>query len=105
MKIRWTGRLQALPRHILNEAGYHEFTDPNTDKLSYIMRLGREYHPRMHVYVKESADGGVFDIHLDQKKASYEGQTAHAGEYDGPLVQKEAERFQRWIAHYLDNGA
>lgn len=102
MKISWTGKLNALPRHILNEAGYHEFTDPNTDKVSYIMRLGREYYPRMHVYVnKHSEAGGQLDIHLDQKKASYEGHTAHSGEYDGPIVQEEAERLQRWLAYYL----
>lgn len=102
MKINWTGQLQKNPRQVLNDAGYHEFRDPNTDKISYIMRLGRDYYPRMHVYItKDSAEGGQLDIHLDQKKASYEGQRAHSGEYEGPLVREEAERLQRWFIYYL----
>lgn len=104
MIIAWNGQLQREPKHILQEAGYHEFIDPNTGKTSYIFRLGREYYPRMHVYINRYTDtGGEFDIHLDQKQASYEGQTAHAGEYDGPVVQEEAERLQRWIIHYVVN--
>jgi hypothetical protein len=29
---------------------------------------------------------------MDMKKASYEGTTAHSGEYEGELVEREAQR-------------
>jgi len=31
-------------------------------------------------------------LHLDEKKPSYEGFTAHAGQYDGPLIETERDR-------------
>lgn len=101
MNIPWQGQLLTQPRLLLEEAGYHEFRDPNTDKISYVMRLRGGFYPRYHVYInKQSEAGGVFSLHLDQKKASYEGQRAHSGEYDGPLVEEEAARLTRWIQHY-----
>jgi hypothetical protein len=38
-----------------------------------------------------------FDVHIDQKQHSEEGQTAHAGEYDGKNVEEEANRIARWV--------
>lgn len=102
MKIPWKGRLQKHPKFILEEAGYHEFLDPNTQKVSYIRRLASGYYPRMHVYINAyDPTGGVIDIHLDQKKASYSGQTAHSGDYDGPQVEEEKNRLVQWLAHYI----
>lgn len=77
--------------------GYHFFVDPVTNKESWSRRLGTEHFPRFHLYIKEDKikDGPVvwiFDLHLDQKKARYEGQTAHNGEYDGPMVENEMNR-------------
>lgn len=101
MKIPWNYSLKQHPRHVLQEAGYHEFLDPNTEKISYIMRLAREFYPRYHVYITRQDDNGIeLDIHIDQKHASYEGSRAHSGEYDGPLVEEEAKRLMRWLHYY-----
>jgi len=60
---------------------------------SYVKRLSRtQYYPRFHLYLNELGDKITFNLHLDQKHASYEGSSAHSGEYDGDTVQAEAER-------------
>ncbi|MFC1598124.1 hypothetical protein ACFL2M_01165 [Patescibacteria group bacterium] len=100
MKIEWEKGLKQQPRLILEEAGYHAFVDPNTDKLSFVMRLDQGFYPRYHLYVVEKPNALILDLHIDQKKASYEGQTAHSGEYDGPLVEEEVARLQRWLVYY-----
>ena len=41
----------------------------------------------------------MFNLHLDQKKPTYEGHVAHSGEYDGELVEEEAERIRRILEH------
>lgn len=39
-------------------------------------------------------DGFIINLHLDQKKPSYAGTSAHAGEYEGPVVEREASRLR-----------
>jgi len=36
-----------------------------------------------------------FRLHLDQKKPTYSGSHAHAGEYSGTTVEDEAKRIQQ----------
>ncbi len=55
---------------------------------------GRHY-PRFHLYVKAQRGELAFNLHLDQKQPSYKGHTAHSGEYEGELVEREAERIQK----------
>ena len=86
--------IQKNAKVLLQRAGYHEFIDPNTGKVSYIRRLGSEFYPRFHVYVKENEDERVISLHLDQKHVSYAGQKMHGGEYDGPVVEEEIERLK-----------
>jgi hypothetical protein len=78
---------------ILRRAGYHEFVDPKTHKVSYVRSIGqRGYYPRFHIYMKEVDGELTLDLHLDQKKPSYRRSRAHAGEYDGPIVEGEVQR-------------
>jgi hypothetical protein len=37
------------------------------------------------------------NLHVDQKEASYEGTSAHGGEYEGPLVEQEMTRITQFI--------
>lgn len=85
------------PLVVMRKAGYFAFTDPNTQKESYIFRPTPERYPRFHVYIREEKGQVVFDLHIDQKKASYKGTRMHAGEYDGPTVKKELERIAKWV--------
>ena len=54
---------------------------------------GRDY-PRFHLYIKKEGDDLMVNLHLDQKKPSYAGASAHSGEYEGEVVEKEAKRIQ-----------
>ncbi|MBI5230281.1 MAG: hypothetical protein HY981_03235 [Candidatus Magasanikbacteria bacterium] len=73
-------------------------------EVSYWKRLGTGTYPRFHVYLEERGSGKVcFNLHLDQKEVSYEGNHAHSGEYEGDVVEREAERIRRVIAMQEDD--
>lgn len=61
---------------------------------SYSRRAGTGQFPRFHVYLEVVGDTVRVNLHLDAKAASYTGTSAHAGEYDGELVEKEIQRIQ-----------
>lgn len=97
MKLKVSKHDVPTPLHVLRKAGYSHFIDPNTQKESFILRLTPDRYPRMHLYVKEEGDSFVFDLHLDQKQASYKGSNMHGGEYDGPTVEREMARIEKWV--------
>lgn len=74
--------------NLLRKLGYH----PSKFNDSFIRLLGRENYPRFHLYIKHQGTSLNFSLHLDQKKASYQGQTAHSGDYDNSLVLEEKNR-------------
>jgi len=80
------------PRWLL-QAGYaYERNRQGQD--SFARSVAGAAYPRFHIYVDEAEQTLVFNLHLDQKKASYAGQTAHSGEYDNSLVEQEAVRLK-----------
>ena len=81
-------------RNLLRRAGYalHQGRD---GEISYTLRLsGGGDYPRFHVYVNAEEPGELIEItlHLDEKKPSYEGYTAHSGQYEGKIIEQEKER-------------
>ena len=46
------------------------------------------------MFIKQDRDKLFFNLHLDQKKPSYSGSSAHSGEYDGEIIEKEVERIK-----------
>jgi len=82
---------------IMRKAGYTFISDRNTGKESFVRRLTGDYYPRFHVYIHEEGEKAVVDIHLDQKKASYQGTSAHSGEYGGENVEDELERIKNFF--------
>lgn len=83
------GRLPSVRDHLAAHAS----------EVSYVHRLGTGEYPRFHVYIDPLPDGFRVNLHLDQKQASYEGSSAHSGEYNGALVEAEAERIRQVIEH------
>ncbi|MFP4514573.1 MAG: hypothetical protein ACLFNO_01050 [Parcubacteria group bacterium] len=79
----------------LRRLGWAQIYDRRGDKYSYVKRLSRDFYPRLHLYVKKYPDNYVFDLHLDQKKASYAGHSAHSGEYEGEIVSNALETIKR----------
>jgi hypothetical protein len=78
---------------LFRQLGYHP--SPHSD--SFIRRLGTGLYPRFHAYLKKDQGRLMIELHLDQKKVSYEGQKAHSGEYDGELLIQEKIRIQQFI--------
>lgn len=90
---------------LLRKAGYGELRDRRATERSWFKRFGPEFYPRFHAYVEETATGFTVKLHLDQKKPSYEGFSAHSGEYDGVAVEREAQRLRDAAAKHTDVGA
>ena len=84
------------PENFLRRAGYAILPEREDGEISFARRFGRDFYPRFHIYFKLlKRDGGdivVFNLHLDQKRPGYEGFSRHNAEYDGEVVEREAER-------------
>ena len=85
------------PEKYIRRCGYGKIIDRRMDKISYAKRIHRDFYPRFHVYVQTEGDAVIFNLHLDQKRPIYEGVTAHSGEYDGDVVEREGERIKSFL--------
>lgn len=86
------------PENFLRRAGYAILPEREDGEVSFARRFGRDFYPRFHIYFKllkrDSGDLVVFNLHLDQKRPGYEGFSRHNAEYDGEVVEREAERLK-----------
>ena len=93
MKIR----LENFNKNIQNfirDCGYQPISRTEKGELNCVRSLvGRDY-PRFHCYIKQEGKDLVINLHLDQKKPSYAGASAHSGEYEGEIVEEEAMRIR-----------
>jgi len=83
--------------NILKKAGYILINSYHTGKVSFARRLTRDHYPRFHIYIEENNDIIIIDIHLDQKKTSYDNVNAHNAEYDTPIIKEEVQRLKKNI--------
>ncbi|MBU3943041.1 hypothetical protein KKA24_03595 [Patescibacteria group bacterium] len=84
------GNIIALGREI----GYIFQREASENKSSLVRPFGRSGYPRFHLYL-EIGEELTFNLHLDQKKPIYSTAHDHAAEYDGKLVENEAERIKQ----------
>jgi hypothetical protein len=75
----------------MRRTGYVPFHD------SYVRVLGTGGYPRFHVYIDEQHERFVLNLHLDQKRPSYGNETAHSGDYEGPVIEAEVERIEDFL--------
>lgn len=93
--MRWSINAHTHPLgDLLRRAGYAPYRDRNSAEPSFVRRLSMGEFPRFHMYATEERGEIAFNLHLDQKRPSYEGSHAHAGEYEGPLLEEERTRLQ-----------
>lgn len=85
------------PVQVLRLAGYGFIIDRQRGKESFVRRLTRDHYPRLHMYIKDEGDRVIFDLHLDQKQASYSGHHMHNAEYEGEVVEREVARLKQII--------
>jgi hypothetical protein len=79
---------------ISREVGYLIIDTKENGEYNMVRKLTANHYPRFHIYLKQRGNDFVFDLHLDQKKPSYEGSHAHSGEYFGPVIDGEADRIK-----------
>ena len=85
----------ASAAQFFRRAGYI-FQKREGDEMAFVRRLTDQPFPRLHLFVKIVGFQFHVNFHIDHKKASYEGQNMHSGEYgeDSKLLQEEAERLK-----------
>lgn len=93
-------QINVNPEQFLRRAGYAYLQNRHNGDDSFVRRLGANFYPRLHVYYKYENDNIIFNIHLDQKQASYAGSHMHSGEYDGEIVEAEVERLRQFTGQY-----
>lgn len=88
---------QNFNENILNfirTCGYFPIAKNPDDEWNCARSLAGRDYPRFHLYIKKEGDDLKVNLHLDQKKPSYAGSSAHSGEYEGEVVEKEGKRIQ-----------
>ena len=86
------------PVNILRRLGYRlDRRKEATGELGFVRRGGMDEYPRFHVFSKQTTFGKVeINMHIDQKKASYQGTAMHSGEYENEgWLAKEAEEIKK----------
>ena len=85
------------PINLLRRVGYKYLsTTPDAELVFSRSIVGGDF-PRFHIYAREQGDKLEISLHLDQKKPSYEGSSAHGGEYDGELVAEEVNNIKKLV--------
>ena len=97
MQIKFKNDQVSDPEKYIRRCGYAKIIDRRMGKTSYAKRIHRDFYPRFHVYFQVEDEFVVFNLHLDQKRPIYEGVTAHSGEYDGEVVEREAARITKFL--------
>ncbi len=80
---------------LFRRAGYH-FDKHAGEESAFARSLTGEKFPRYHAFCRIDGSKITVNIHIDHKATSYEGTSAHSGEYDSDsrLLQEEAERLK-----------
>lgn len=82
---------------LVRRLGYKPIGYTDKGELNCVRPIAGNY-PRFHIYLKDEKNVIRFSLHLDQKRPSYEGATAHSGDYDGDIVKEEARRIQQVVS-------
>ena len=82
---------------IMRMIGYLPSYFQENGEFGVVRKLGGGDYPRFHLYITQEGQNFSFNLHLDQKKPSYAGSAGHSGEYDGNLVEGEAQRIKQLL--------
>ncbi len=94
MKFKISSNIVSNYQVFIRRAGYAMIYDRRRGVESFVRRLGEGHYPRLHLYIDDLGDYLVFNLHLDQKKASYAGFKMHNAEYDNEIVSQEINRLK-----------
>jgi hypothetical protein len=96
MKLIFSAENIGDPEKFIRRCGYG-LHRTRTGEVSYVKRVHGDWYPRYHIYILMEKEKIIFNLHLDQRAPVYEGVTAHAGEYDGEVVEREGERIKNFV--------
>ncbi|OGG40167.1 hypothetical protein A3A21_00730 [Candidatus Jorgensenbacteria bacterium RIFCSPLOWO2_01_FULL_45_25b] len=85
---------------MIRRFGYTPLGYTERGEMNCVRPISRDY-PRFHLYIKQQGTKYTFSLHLDQKRPSYGGVTAHSGEYEGDVVEDEAGRIKEITKEYV----
>ncbi len=83
---------------VARELGYVIIDTQNDGQYNLVRKLSYGNYPRFHIYLRQAGDRLIFSLHLDQKAPIYKGTHAHNGEYEGLVVETEAERIKEILS-------
>ncbi|MFA4833855.1 MAG: hypothetical protein WC619_03335 [Patescibacteria group bacterium] len=95
-------QIDTAPEQFLRKAGYAYIRDRRSGQESYSRRMGGGFYPRFHIYFNEDNGKIIFNLHLDQKQASYAGAHMHNAEYEGETVAAEIARLKSLLGSRQD---
>ena len=103
MKLEISNFSGNLPDSFRSLGYRYDGPDLKTKELRFYKSVSGGLFPRFHVYcVWDQKNKKVsVSLHLDQKAPVYEGATAHGGDYEGPVIEKEGQRIKTAL---LSNG-
>ena len=105
MKFEIKGPLKDNIYNLMRGIEYHFLSkDEKTGELNFVHPLRGDVYPRFHVFLIIKNGTLFFDLHLDQRRTSYQGSASHGGEYEGELVEKESERIKQILLNAKDQG-
>jgi len=81
----------------MRRAGYLMLGDyEEGGELSFVKKINIHNYPRFHVYLKINSDDKtlIINLHLDQKKPTYQKARDHGADYEGVRVEQEIERLK-----------
>ena len=77
----------------MRKAGYRPAENRYGEE-SFVRSLGQGPFPRFHIYADAQQSAWALNLHLDQRRPSYEGTRAHGGEHEGPVLEVEVARLR-----------
>ena len=81
----------------MRDCGYKPMGRTSEGELNCMRSLAGKDYPRFHIYIKEEGKNLIINLHLDQKRPSYAGASAHSGQYEGEVVEEEAVRIRSML--------
>ena len=79
---------------VAHKIGYIIIDTRENNEYNMVRKINFDNYPRFHIYAKHAGDRLIINLHLDQKRPIYKGTHAHSGEYEGPVVENEADRIK-----------
>lgn len=104
MRFKVENKTRENIENLMRISQYHLFGYGKTQsEMNFFRALGQDSFPRFHLFLRKLSEKepNVFEInlHLDQRKPVYKGAThSHNADYEGEVVEKEAERIKNFFA-------